>query len=101
MLFRSVCIAVAGWRVWRKDSSGGLLRIWSAQLVLNFLWMPVFFVGHWIGLALITVLLLLVVILTFIAMAWRVERMAAMLFAPYAAWVGFASLLNAAIFLLN
>ena len=63
--------------------------------------MPVFFVGHWIGLALITVLLLLVVILTFIAMAWRVERMAAMLFAPYAAWVGFASLLNAAIFLLN
>ena len=57
--------------------------------------------GHWIGLALITVLLLLVVILIFVAMAWRVEPMAAVLFAPYAAWVVFASLLNAAIFLLN
>jgi tryptophan-rich sensory protein len=39
--------------------------------------------------------------LAFFAAAWRQDRMAAWLFAPYAAWVAFASVLNASIFALN
>ena len=96
-----VLIAVAGWRVWRKNSGGWRARLWWAQLALNFLWSPVFFAAHWIGLALLVILLLLAAILAFIAASWWQDRLAAWLFAFYAAWVAFASLLNGAIFALN
>jgi len=42
----------------------------------------------------------LAAILAFIAV-WRQDRMAAWLFAPYAAWVAFASALNGAVFMLK
>jgi benzodiazapine receptor len=61
----------------------------------------VFFGAHRIGLALVVILLLLSVIVAFIASSWHRHRPSAWLFMPYAAWVGFASLLNAAIFALN
>lgn len=60
-----------------------------------------FFATHRIGLAFVVVLLLLAAILSFIAVSWRQDRVAAWLFAPYAAWVGFASVLNASILVLN
>ena len=96
-----VLIAVAGWRTFERDRRGWPMRLWWAQLALNFLWSPVFFAAHRIGLALAIVLLMLAAILPFIGMAWRQDRVAAWLFAPYAAWVGFASVLNGAIFALN
>jgi tryptophan-rich sensory protein len=96
-----VLIAVAGWRIWQRDRTGWPIKLWWVQLVLNFLWTPVFFAAHRIGLGLVVILLLLAAILTFIAMAWRQDRVAALLFVPYAAWVAFASVLNASIFALN
>ena len=77
------------------------MRLWWTQLTLNFLWSPVFFAAHQIGLALLVILLLLSAILAFIVISWRDDRLAAWLFAPYAAWVLFASVLNGAIWLLN
>ncbi len=99
--FLYVLIAAAGWRVWRKDAGGWAMRLWWAALVLNFLWSPAFFAAHMIGAALAAVLLLLATILAFIATAWRLDRPAAWMFVPYAAWVAFASVLNGAIFALN
>ena len=97
-----VLIAVAGWRSFERIRATGLpMRLWWTQLALNFLWSPVFFGAHWIGLALLVILLLLVAILAFIAASWRRDRVAAWLFAPYAVWVAFASVLNAAVFALN
>jgi len=96
-----ILIAVAGWRIWWRDGGSLPMKLWSAQLALNFLWSPVFFAAHQTGLALAVILLLLAAILAFIATAWRRDRVAAWLFVPYAAWVAFASLLNVAIFVLN
>jgi tryptophan-rich sensory protein len=96
-----VLIAIAGWRVWQRDGGGWPMKLWWMQIVLNFSWSPVFFSAHRIGLALIVILLLLGAILAFIATAWRQDRVAAWLFAPYAAWVAFASILNASILMLN
>jgi tryptophan-rich sensory protein len=96
-----VLIAIAGWRIFERDRSGWPMRLWWTQLALNFLWSPVFFAAHRIALALLVILLLLAAILAFIAMSWRQDRVAASLFVPYAAWVGFASVLNAAILALN
>jgi benzodiazapine receptor len=96
-----VLIAVAGWRTFERDRRGWPMRLWWAQLALNFLWSPVFFTAHRIGLALAIVLLMLAAILAFIAASSRQDRVAAWLFVPYAAWVAFASVLNGAIFALN
>jgi tryptophan-rich sensory protein len=95
-----ILIAIAGWRVWRGDR-GRPMKLWWTQLGLNFLWPLVFFWAHQIGLALALIVLLLAAILAFIAATWREDRAAAWLFAPYAAWVAFASVLNASIFALN
>ena len=96
-----VAIAVAGWRAWKSDSHRWPMRLWWTQLALNFLWSPVFFAAHRIGLALLVISLLLATILLFIVAIGRHDRVAAALFAPYAAWVAFATLLNGAIFMLN
>lgn len=96
-----VLIAIAGWRTWRSARDSLAMKLWWMQVVLNFAWSPVFFGAHQIGAALAIILALLVTILAFITTAWRRDRIAAILFAPYAAWVGFASLLNGSIFALN
>ena len=96
-----ILIAVAGWLVWHRERHAVAMQLWWAQLALNFLWTPVFFAAHQIGLALVVILLLLAAILGFIATTWRLDRVAAWLFVPYAAWVAFASVLNGSIWALN
>jgi len=96
-----VLIAVAGWRTFERDRHGRPMRLWWAQLTLNFLWSPAFFAAHQIRLALVVILLLLATIVGFIVTAFRLNLVAAWLFVPYAAWVAFAAVLNAAIFMLN
>lgn len=96
-----VLIAIAGWRVWQSDRSGPAMKLWWLQLVLNFAWSPVFFALHGVGFALVIIVALLATILAFIAVARTTDRLSAWLFVPYGCWVGFASLLNGAIWHLN
>ena len=77
------------------------MKLWRAQMALNFLWTPVYLGAHEIGLAFVVILLMHAAILAFIVTAWRQDRVAAWLFVPYAAWVAFASLLNGSIWMLN
>ena len=90
-----ILIAIAGWRIWVHARDSLAMKLWWGQLALNFIWSPVFFAMHQVGAALVIVLAMLACILGFIVVAWRRERTAALLFVPYAAWVSFASLLNA------
>ena len=71
------------------------MKLGWTQLGLNFLWSPVFFSAHQIGLALAIVLVLLGTVTVFICTAWRRDLVAAWLFVPYAAWVVYTSALNA------
>jgi benzodiazapine receptor len=99
-----VLIAVAAWRISRTAASPvrtTALAIWWAQLVLNFAWTPLFFGAHRIDLALATIVLLIAAICAFIATAVRIDRIAALVFVPYAAWVAFATALTYSIFRLN
>jgi len=96
-----ILIAIAGWRVWQRDRAGWSMKLWWAQIVLNFLWSPVFFSAHRIGLALGVVVILLATVIGFIAASRQRDSLAMWLFVPYGGWVAFAALLNASIFALN
>ncbi len=96
-----VMIAIAGWRLSQLGHGATTMKLWWAQLALNFLWSPTFFAMHRIGLALVVIILLLSTVLALIRVAWPQDRAAALLLLPYAAWVAFATILNAAIFVLN
>ncbi len=96
-----VLIGIAGARTWSRAPKSAAMAAWWAQLGLNFLWSPVFFTLHVIGAAFLVILALLAAIILFIVIAWRIDRVAAILFLPYLAWVAFASLLNGAILWLN
>lgn len=99
-----VLIAIAGWRVWMRRQllgTGVPAAIWSLQLIANFLWSPAFFSAHRIGLALAIICFLLLCIVAFIAATLRRDAFSAALFVPYLLWVAFATVLNAAILILN
>ncbi|TGN73590.1 tryptophan-rich sensory protein [Bradyrhizobium yuanmingense] len=96
-----ILIAVAGWRTFRREPRGKAMLAWVAQMALNFVWSPVMFTMHQIGAALVILICLFVAIVTYITIEMSRDRLAAALFVPYAAWVGFAGVLNAAIWRLN
>jgi tryptophan-rich sensory protein len=96
-----VMMAIAAWLVWREAGWDRALTLWSVQLVLNLAWTPLFFALELYAVALVEIVALLVALgLTTAAFA-RHSRPAAWLLAPYLAWVGFATALNAAIVVLN
>jgi tryptophan-rich sensory protein len=98
-------IALAGWRVWRRTGFVGrgsaALAAWGVQLVLNLAWSCVFFGLRNPGAALMVILALLAAIVVTLMLMRRVDRPAALLFVPYLLWVGFATVLNASIWILN
>jgi tryptophan-rich sensory protein len=96
-----VLIAVAGFRTFEADPRGTSMRLWGLQMILNFAWSPIFFSLHRMDVALGVIIALFAVIVAFIWQRWTTDRLAATLFIPYAAWVGFATLLNMSLLLLN
>ena len=99
-----ILIAVSGWRVWRLrglTGAPGAMAAYATQLALNLGWSFLFFGAREIGLAFVEVLLLLAAIAVNAVLFWRIDRVAGWLLAPYFVWVGFASLLNFALWRLN
>ncbi|MFZ1814676.1 MAG: TspO/MBR family protein [Rhizobiaceae bacterium] len=94
-------IGAAGGLVWLKAPRSAAMWLWFAQLGLNGLWSIIFFRMRNLDLAVLVILALILVILAFIRTSWQPERLAALLFVPYALWVGFATLLNISFAALN
>lgn len=99
-----VMMATAAWRVWRvadRETAQGPLTMFALQLALNLGWSVAFFGLERTGSAVAVIVVLeLAVIAT--AFAFRpIDRLAALLMVPYALWVGFAAVLNIAIWRLN
>ena len=69
-------------------------RMYLMQLLLNFLWLPVFFRMQQFGAALVIVCVLALSVLTLILMVRRASRVSAWLLAPYLAFLLYAGYLN-------
>jgi translocator protein len=95
-------MALAAWLVWRRVGwRNPALGLFFAQLALNLAWSVLFFGLQLIGAALAEILLLLALIAATSWAFWRIDRRAGLLLLPYPLWVGYASLLNGAIWLMN
>ena len=93
-------IAVAGARVLNRTSGperDGFRRAYTVNLALNAAWTPLFFGAKSPVAALVDVAALNVSNADLLRRAWRADRTAAACLAPYVAWTGFATALNAAI----
>jgi tryptophan-rich sensory protein len=77
------------------------LYLFGVQLFFNFWWSIIFFRFHTPGWAFIEMILLIVCILSTILEFIRINKTAAWLLVPYFAWVCFAAILNATIWLMN
>lgn len=96
-----VMIAIAGARTWLRNPMGGRMQLWASQMLLNFMWSPLFFGMQSPAAALIVIVPMLICIIAFIVVTSSRDRISMGLFVPYAAWVAFATLLNASIVYLN
>ena len=113
-------MAFAGWRVWRRSQPPRLaargtpplqegsrnaarlaLGVWAVQLAMNLTWSFLFFGARSIGGALVEIVVLFAAIVVTAGLFWRIDRLAGVLFVPYIWWVGFAAVLNAALWGLN
>ena len=94
-------VAVAGWLAWREGRSRVGTLLFLLQLALNAAWPWIFFGERRIDLALACVVLMWLAILATIRAFWPVSKGAALLLVPYLAWVGFAAVLTAAVWVLN
>lgn len=75
--------------------------LYFLQLLLNAAWTPIFFGAHELGWALIEIIALWLGIFFTMLSFLRVSKTAGWLFAPYLAWVTFATLLNFTLWRMN
>ncbi|MDX2205865.1 MAG: TspO/MBR family protein [Hyphomicrobiaceae bacterium] len=98
-------IALSLWLLWDRVAPGPqrthALRLFGLQLVLNFIWTPVFFGAHWLWTAAAIIVALVLVLALTIRAAWGLDRRAALLLLPYLAWVSYATTLNVGVAALN
>lgn len=99
-------MAFALWRILRGRAPSGTHRHYAVGLsflllALNAAWSWMFFWAHSPLLGLINIVPQLIVILATVVSFARIDRPAAICLLPLAAWVAFAGVLNAAIWLLN
>jgi len=100
-----VLMATAFWRILRQPVGAlekrAAVAWFLVQMALNALWSVAFFGLHSPLFGLIVISLMLVAIVITILRFARLDPLAAGLLVPYVMWVGFASVLNAAVWWLN
>lgn len=77
------------------------LTLFFVQLVLNFLWSPLFFAAHDITLAKYLIFIMAVIAAAAAGQFFRLRKVAGLLMVPYLAWLVLAATLNATIEQLN
>lgn len=96
-----VLIGFAGWRAWRRAGASAAVRLWGWQLFVNALWTPAFFGLHSTAAGLVVIVALWPPLVLTVRAFLNVDRIAAALMLPYAAWTGYATYLAAGFWWLN
>lgn len=92
-----VMIAISGWLIWRSvpiQYLKSIKNLYIAQLLLNWLWTPLFFGYYMTGLALICLLLIFFFVALITILAHDKLTFVSLLMLPYLLWLSFATYLN-------
>lgn len=100
-----VLMAIAAFRVLASaaldEEKIFAMAVFYGQLALNAAWSWLFFAAHSPLLGLIDIVPQWLLVVWCAILFWRIDRLAGLLLLPLIAWVGFAGVLNAAIWRLN
>lgn len=105
-----ILMGISAGRIYKKNRQGAVpaegkpvraFVFWWGQLILNFLWSPIFFGLGAYGPALLCLILIGLMIAGMILEFWEIDRVAAVLQIPYLLWICFAGYLNYGVWKLN
>jgi translocator protein len=99
-----IMLALSGWSLWQHRSHPGAkvaLVFYSAQMILNWAWSPLFFNFHQIALSFYCIVLIILFTLITILLTKKDFKFCSILLVPYFIWLVFASYLNAVIWMFN
>jgi benzodiazapine receptor len=89
--FLYTCLAVFGWSLWHHhDTDIQCKRAFTAQMLLNYLWSPVFFSLHQVTLALWMIVAMIFLSFYMIVHSIQNKIFTWFLLVPYIAWLAFA-----------
>lgn len=95
----------ASYRIYTSNATAEQKRtallLYGAQLVLNFLWSPIFFGLEWRLVAFVVLVALWVLVALTLRTFSRIDETAGDLLLPYILWITFAAYLNLGTYLLN
>ena len=101
-------MGIAVYLIWTKRgsksvraSSSTALTVYWVHMILNGSWSIAFFGNQNITVALAIIVVMLAFIVLLMKLFWKIDRRATYLFAPYLAWVTFATYLNWSYWILN
>ncbi|SEF82757.1 TspO/MBR family protein [Algoriphagus boritolerans] len=98
-----ILMGIACFLIWKSDhpQKKAMLKLYTAQLVLNALWSPAFFGMQSPLLGLLVIIPLWVAIVLCIIQFRKASPLSSGLMVPYLLWVTFATALNTAILAMN
>jgi len=94
-----ICIAVSGWLIWHKQLTN-LKHLFVLQLILNWVWTPLFFTYHLTGLSFICIAFICFLVSFLLYKAYFFKPVFWLLL-PYFLWLLFAYHLNFYVWLYN
>ena len=93
-------LAIAGWSLWQQKKhpkAKFIFSLFMLQMLMNFMWTPLFFYFHWIMFAYFWLLAMVLITFTLILMSYKHFKLFTMMLIPYQIWLIFACYLNAVI----
>ena len=99
-----ISLAIFIWMIDRQPHTPLVMyakKLFVWQLVLNFLWTPVFFGMQNILAGLIVLLILDYLVFRLISVSFQINKTCAYIILPYFCWLLFATYLNTSLFIIN
>lgn len=102
--FLYVILALVGHLLWlkpRNDNTKIILALYALQMLVNWLWTPIFFQLHWFKVGFYCICIMLIITFTMILLCINHFKIISVFLFPYLIWLLFAAYLNGIIVLKN
>lgn len=99
-----ILLAIVGWVLWQNQTHSefkALRTLFSLQMIMNWLWTPLFFEFHLLGVSFYWTFGIIIITVLLIFKSWKHLRLISILLIPYLLWLFFALYLNGSIWMAN